>query len=90
MSKDYSWILKERVTGYEDSEVRVEDGVTSGLFVVIGQDGKEARLDASGDRLLFDGEFVDVGDDFVDYLGVLDGIRDGGVSQPYNDEDPLT
>ena len=46
----------------------------------------ELRLTDEG-QILFDGEFVDVSDDFPVFLGLLDEAADGQTySAPYSDE----
>jgi hypothetical protein len=81
MDKDYSWILEERVTGkvYEES----------GNIQVWNKDGRTAILsyDSYG-RLHFDGQFIDVGDDYMMYVSTTDEIAERGWSEPYNDKDP--
>ena len=72
--KDYSWILKEAVTGEEDANRYVQ---------VRSKDGRTAILTYDGDKLRFDGEYIDVGDNFMDYLSVIDDIGDRGYSEPY-------
>jgi hypothetical protein len=80
---EIEWILTERVTG----EMRLEDGVPTGDVLVTADGGRNCwlTLSADGGELLFDGRYVDVGDDFVDFLSVMDEIQDHGASEPYQD-----
>jgi hypothetical protein len=80
---NYEWILTEKVTGEE----RLEDGVPTGDFLVRGENGREAwlSLSADGGELRFDGEFVDVGDDLIEYISTMDEIQETGASEPYAD-----
>lgn len=83
---DYRWILTERVTG----EVRTVNGEKTGdTWIGDSEKRKEVwlSLSADGTELLFDGRYVDVGDDFAAYLGVLDEIANLGFSEPYDEGD---
>lgn len=72
------WMLSEPVAFH-----RLADGVR--VSDLGGFRGTDIRSDAEG-RLTFNGEFVDVGDDFPEYLGLLDEIADSptatGISYP--------
>lgn len=73
--KDYSWILKEAVTGKQYPESR--------NVQIWNKDGRTAILTYDGDKLRFDGQFIDVGDEFMSYLSVMDDIGDREYSEPY-------
>jgi hypothetical protein len=74
---DVSWIITGPVTG----EVREDDPSDT---LVRSRDGRECWVTVSADsgELLFDGRFVDVGDDFMEYVAVLDEIAERGYSEP--------
>jgi hypothetical protein len=80
---EIEWILTVPVNG----EARLEDGVPTGDVLVRDGEGRECWLTLSADRgeLLFDGRFVDVGEDFVGYLAVMDEVAETGKSEPYPD-----
>jgi hypothetical protein len=85
---EIEWILTGRVTG----ESRLEDGVPTGDVLVRDGEGRECwlTLSADGGGLLFDGRYVDVGDDFVSFIAVMDEIEESGSSEPHPDEGDWT
>lgn len=71
---DIRWIITGPVTGdsHADSvRIRNSDGRTCDLSVT--DDGE----------LLFDGQFIDAGDDYMDYLTVMEEVAETGHSEPY-------
>lgn len=69
------WILNEDIR----LEVRLENGAPTGDVRVYADDGRECWLTMSPDRteLLFDGRYVDVGDDYPRFLGIMDAANEG-------------
>lgn len=69
------WILNEDIR----LEVRLENGAPTGDVRVYAEDGRECWLTMSPDRteLLFDGRYVDVGDDYPRFLGIMDAANEG-------------
>jgi hypothetical protein len=68
-----SWIIAGPVAG----EVRGDTGVT------VRAGGRECWLSVSPDGdLLFDGQRIDVGDFYEEFLAVIDDIAVDGYSEP--------
>jgi hypothetical protein len=73
---DVIWMIEAPVTGV----VREDDSTDT---LVRGRDGQECWVTISPDgEMRFDGEFVDVGDLYSEYLAVLDDIAECGYSEP--------
>lgn len=72
---EIEWMLNEDIR----LEVRLENGVPTGDVRVYAEDGKDCWLTMSPDRteLLFDGRYVDVGDDYPRFLGIMDAANEG-------------
>lgn len=72
---EIEWILDDDI----NLEARREDGVLTGDVLVRDGGGRECwlTLSADGGELLFDGRYVDVGDDFPRFLGIMDAASEG-------------
>jgi hypothetical protein len=73
MTGNFDWALKEPilVTALDDGNryhvARINE--SGDLDISFSQDGKQ---------MLFDGEFIDVGDDFIQYVSILDEYYEQG------------
>jgi hypothetical protein len=91
MSEDFDWALTEQidVTQTAENTYRINRVTQDGeLILTIKREAPPGRT------LLFNGEFVDVGDDFISYLSILDDYHEqnGGEmgqtirQQPFDDQ----
>lgn len=76
---DYVWLLTQPVTG----EV---DDAGSHIWNSNRPPTKIAVLKNTDEGLLFDGQYVDVGDSLMAYLVVMDDIAEHGHSEPFGEE----
>jgi hypothetical protein len=75
MASDYSWALTEQidVTQIADDIYLIERiNLPSALTLTV------ARNAEPGQSLLFNGRFVDVGDDFISYISIIDDYHEQG------------
>ncbi len=76
MNKDIDWIILEKGAGEE-----TEDGV-----IVRRANGETITVSTDNDgRMMFDGEFIDVHDDFMVFVATMDEIAERGWSEPYKE-----
>lgn len=80
-AKDVAWIIDRPVTGQENPD--------ESIFVTDGTREMTLILDGEGNRLTFNGQLVDVGEDVCEFLGVMDEIAEQGHSEPYVPEDQI-
>jgi hypothetical protein len=76
--KDVEWVLTQVVAGREVSNATQVRSVEAENVVYV------SVFCAGGGRfkLMFNNEFVDVGEQLTDYLGVLDELAESGYSAP--------
>ena len=72
------WIITEPVTG-EETDAGTAVRRSTGETIIMTTD--------SIGRLLFDGQFVDVGEDLMLFVATADEIAETGASEPYQDEE---
>lgn len=67
----YRWVLYGTIT----VEPSGEDGA---LVCEEGEPYRSCRIDYRDGALLFDGAYLDAGDDFPCYLGIIDAAQEAG------------
>jgi hypothetical protein len=85
--EDFSWILNERLTGQYLGDYCL---VKTSRPDVINPDGYSERmalLHYDDDKLTFNGKFINVGDDLIEYLSTMEEIAEVGHSEPDPDSE---
>jgi hypothetical protein len=78
IAQDVSWIITTSITGhFSDTDDTIT--VTNGHRIM------SVDFDTDG-KLYFNGQYVDVGDDAMQYISTMDEIAETGSSEPYEDE----